>query len=109
MEELKDRLKIALETRRMTAAELARQSGVDKGAISHYLKGEFTPKSEAVGKMARALDVSPAWLLGFDVNMKGELLQPKIELYKLSAENQTRILAYYQALLDTQEEDHGDT
>ena len=109
MEELKDRIKIALETRRMTAADLARQSGVDKGAISHYLKGEFTPKSEAVGKMARALDVSPAWLLGFDVNMKGEVLQPKIELYKLSTENQTRILAYYQALLDSQGDDHGDT
>lgn len=109
MVEIKDRLKEALEFKGWTASELAKKSNINKGTISHYLHGDIIPKQSKIGAMATALGVSPAWLLGYDVNMKGELLQPKIQLYKLSEENQTRLLAYYQALLDTQEEDHGDT
>ena len=101
--EIRDRLKTALEERGMTASELAKKSGLNKGAISRYLKGTVIPKQSAVGAMATALSVSPAWLLGYDVNEKGELLQPKIQLYKLNAENQARLLAYYQALIDSQE------
>ena len=87
----------------MTAAELARKSGVDKGSISNYLKGKFLPKQNAIGAMSRALDVSPAWLLGYDVDIKGEEVKPQIELDKLSKDNQARLIAYYQALIDTQE------
>ena len=64
MVEIKDRLKEALYIRGMTAAELARQSGLDKGSISNYLKGKFIPKQNAIASMARALGVSPAWLMG---------------------------------------------
>ena len=109
MVEIKDRLKEALELKGWTASELAKKSNINKGTISHYLHGDIIPKQSKIGAMANALGVSPAWLLGYDVNMKGEVLQPKIELYKLSTENQTRILAYYQALLDSQGDDHGDT
>lgn len=108
MENLKDRLKLALEIRGMTAAELARRSGVDKGAISHYLKGEFTPKQSAVGKMATALSVSPAWLLGFSVTMDGKE-RAEIDVTKLSDVNREKLLAYYQALIDTQGAQDGDT
>ena len=62
MSELKDRLATALKQRQMTAGELARLSGLNKGSISRYLKGEFTPKKEAVDKMAHVLMVSPDWL-----------------------------------------------
>lgn len=108
MEELKDRLKMALELRGMTAAELARRSEVDKGAISHYLKGEFTPKQSTIGKMARALNVSPSWLLGFGVTMDGKE-RVEVDVSKLSDLNREKLLAYYQALLDTQGENNGDT
>lgn len=108
MEDLKDRLRMALELRGMTAAELSRRSGVDKGALSKYLKGEFTPKQSAVGKMARALDVSPAWLLGFGVTMDGKE-RIEVDVSKLSDVNREKLLAYYQALLDTQGAQDGDT
>ena len=103
MTEIKDRLNEALELRGWSASELAKRSNINKGTISHYLHGDIVPKQSKIGAMATALGVSPAWLLGYEVNMKGELLQPKIEMYKLSDENQTRLLAYYQALLDSQE------
>lgn len=38
MSELKDRLLEALSIREMTAAELSRKSGIDKGSISNYLR-----------------------------------------------------------------------
>lgn len=99
-----ERIKEALALRGMTAADLSRKTGIGKGLISRYLHGEVVPKQSKIAVIARALEVSPAWLLGYDVNMKGELLQPQIELYKLSADNQARLLAYYQALIDSQGE-----
>ena len=108
MEEIKNRLQEALDFKGWTGSDLAKRSGIGKGQISRYLHGQVIPKQSKIGAMADALGVSPAWLLGYDVNMKGEALQPKIQLYKLSVENQARLLSYYQALLDTQEEKDGD-
>jgi len=67
MENIKNRLLKALSMRGMTPAELARASGIDKGSISRYLSGKFEPKQSAVHAMAKALNVSPSWLLGYDV------------------------------------------
>jgi len=103
MEEIKDRLKNALEVRQMKPVDLARNSGISKGSISKYLKGTVLPKQNAIGTMAEALKVSPTWLMGFDVTMDGNLLPSEIQLDKLTEENRTRILAYYQALIDSQE------
>lgn len=103
MEEIRIRIKSALEQRDMMPVELARKSGISKGSISKYLKGTVLPKQNAIGAMAKALDVSPTWLLGYDVTMDGELLPSEIQLDKLTDENRTRILAYYQALIDSQE------
>lgn len=99
MEEIKDRIQEALFKRDMTASELAKRSGLNKGAISKYINGLIVPKQSAIGSMAQALGVSPAWLLGYDVPMQNT----SIEFERLNAENQARLMAYYQALLDTQE------
>ena len=102
MKEIKDRLAEALQFRGMTAAELSRKSGVDKGSISNYLKGKFLPKSNAIGSMAKALNVSPAWLLGYDLTIDGQ--EPvRVDLDKLNESNKARLMAYYQALIDSQE------
>ena len=107
MTDIKDRIKEALDAKGWSASELAKRSNINKGTISHYLHGDIIPKQSKIGAMATALGVSPAWLMGYDVNTKGEMLQPKVELYKLNANNQARLLAYYQALLDSQEADNG--
>lgn len=70
MEQIKKRLKEALQIRNITAADLARRSGMNKGSISKYLKGEVIPKQSAIGSLANALHVSPAWLMGYDVPME---------------------------------------
>lgn len=103
MDEIKDRLKKALDDRGMSAAGLAKKSGINKGAISKYLHGSVIPKQSAVGELARALDVSPAWLLGFNVTEDGRAVEAVLDLDALTDENRLRVLAYYQALLDSQE------
>lgn len=99
---IKDRLQEALTVRGMTASELANKSGINKGAISKYLKGTVTPKQTAIGILASALDVSPSWLLGYDLTMDGKE-PPVIDISKLNDINKEKIAAYYQALIDSQE------
>lgn len=102
MEEIKDRIKEALEVRNMTAAELSKKSGIGKGSISKYINGLVVPKQSAIGDMARALSVSPAWLMGYDLTMDGKE-KIEIDVDKLTDLNQEKLKAYYQALIDSQE------
>lgn len=63
------RLREALTVSGKKQADLVRETGLDRGAVSSYLSGKYEPKQKAIYKMAKALDVSEAWLLGFDVPM----------------------------------------
>lgn len=67
MTEFKDRLNEGLALRRMSAAELARLSGVNEGAISQYRKGNYKANQYNLDKIAKALNVSIPWLMGADV------------------------------------------
>ena len=101
---IKDRLNEALKVRNMTAAELSKLTGLNKSSVSRYLSGSSIPRSLAIGNMARALHVNPAWVLGYNVPMEAEETEPTMDINKLSKENQARLMAYYQALIDSQEE-----
>ena len=75
---LKDRLKIALDLREKKAVDLANDLKIPKSAISQYLYGYRTIKdSKRLYIIAEYLDVSEAWLMGFDVPM--ERLSNKLE------------------------------
>lgn len=67
--ELKDRLREALDLRQMRAVDLTEKAGVPKSAVSFYLAGKSKPKADRLYKIAQALDISEAWLLGYDVPM----------------------------------------
>lgn len=99
---IKDRLNEALKLRKMTAAELAKLTGLNKSSVSRYLSGSSIPRSLAIGKMAQALHVSPAWVLGYNVPMEAEEVKPVMDVNKLSKENYALLMAYYQALIDSQ-------
>jgi len=63
------RLKKGLEIRNMKQSELCRITKIPKSAISQYISGSFEPKQDRVFLIASALNVSEAWLMGFDVPM----------------------------------------
>lgn len=67
MELIKDRIAEALRVRDMLPIDLARRAGIDKGSISKYLKGDVLPKQSRIAAMANVLNVSPAWLMGYNV------------------------------------------
>lgn len=64
------RLAEALSIRGMRQNELCELTGVPKSALSQYLHGKFEPKNERLAAMARALDVTEAWLAGYDMPME---------------------------------------
>lgn len=70
METIANRLKEAMETRKMSFTALSAKTGIDKGSISHYRSGHYLPKQNNIYLLARALDVSEAWLMGYDVPME---------------------------------------
>lgn len=66
-ESLKYRLRQAMSCKGMSATELSRKTGITKSAMSYYLSGRSEPKANRLYVIAKALDVSEAWLLGYDV------------------------------------------
>lgn len=68
-ESIAERLRRALDDSGKRQADLMRETGLDRGAISSYLSGKYEPKQKAIYKLAAALNVSEAWLLGYDVAM----------------------------------------
>lgn len=70
----------ALEIRHISAAELSRKLNISEGTLSQYKKGLYEPKQRRTEAIAKALNVSVAWLFGGDVPMVEEtpadILQP---------------------------------
>ena len=58
-----------MELRGLRATDLVEKTGIPKGTISYYLSGKTEPKSDRLYILAQTLDVSEAWLLGYDVPM----------------------------------------
>ena len=65
-----DRIKRGLKIKGMKQAELCQITKIPKSAISQYISGAFEPKQDRIYLIAKALNVSEAWLMGFDVPME---------------------------------------
>lgn len=72
------RLSQALEARGMKAADLSKKTKVAEGTISCYINGRYEAKQNRVQVFAEALNVNPAWLMGYDVPMDTESRQPAV-------------------------------
>ena len=73
------RLALALSIRNLKQADLCAATGIPKSAMSQYIKGSFEPKQDRIFLMAKALNVSEAWLMGYDVPMEKEKISPSEE------------------------------
>ena len=62
------RLRLALDGKGLRASILAYRCGVDRSTISNYLNGKYVPKTEMLLKICEALDVSPEWLSGYEID-----------------------------------------
>lgn len=60
------RINEAFKKSHMTRNDLMKKTGLSKSAISYYLSGKVIPKQDKVFLLAKALKVSPSWLIGID-------------------------------------------
>jgi transcriptional regulator with XRE-family HTH domain len=71
------RIAEALLIKKMRQADLCKLANVPKSSLSLYLSGAYEPKQDRIYEMARVLNVSEAWLMGYDVPMEREKNSPE--------------------------------
>lgn len=73
------RLKEYMAIYNITQADILRRSqqyckkygvNLSKASLSQYVSGARLPKSDRIYVLSKALNVSPAWLMGYDVPME---------------------------------------
>ena len=57
------RLAELLQQKRLTQKELAHRVGITEAAVSHYIKGDRTPRSAVLARIANALGTSSDYLM----------------------------------------------
>lgn len=72
-----NRIRIAMNNVNKKQIDIVKETGVDKGALSSYLKGKYEPKQDVIYKLAKALNVSEMWLWGYDCPMERPEMQKK--------------------------------
>lgn len=75
--ELRDRLTEALKIRGMKAIDLSEKLDISRGTISYYMSGKSSPKADRLNLICSTLNVSEAWMLGYDVPMERTTEQKK--------------------------------
>ena len=85
------RIRILLAQTNLSQSDFCRKAGIQKSALSNYLNGDRQPNQKQLARISTAFDVSPAWLMGFDVPME---LTP---LKDISPFEKSLIIAYRSA------------
>ena len=70
IESFSNRLKRAMQIRNIKAVDLSEKTGISKSSLSEYISGKYEAKQNGIYLLAKALDVSEAWLMGLDVPME---------------------------------------
>ncbi|WP_256123555.1 helix-turn-helix transcriptional regulator, partial [Staphylococcus aureus] len=104
MNSFKDRLKQIMSERKISQSELSRRTGIGRNSISDYLNGKYEAKQDKVFKLAKALNVNEAWLMGFDISKNRKIENNDItSIYnKLTPPRQENVLNYANEQLDEQ-------
>ena len=112
METFSKRLKETMEMKNVSQTDLSKRTGLDKSLISNYVAGKYKAKSTNLYIIAKALNVSEAWLLGYDVPMEkeppivheeNERLSEFNELFsQLTDEQQSLIVSQIKGILSNQ-------
>lgn len=62
-----ERLSLIIKEKNIRQIDLCKATGIGKSAMSQYLHGAFEPKQHNLHTLASFLNVSEAWLMGYDV------------------------------------------
>ena len=98
-----NRIRIALSIRGMKQSELCQLTKIPKSALSQYISGCFEPKQDRIYLISKTLDVSEAWLMGYDVPMERDKKIPQVKQDELSKGEKMMIELFRQIPEDQQE------
>lgn len=70
MKTIAERIREGMELRNLKQSDLVEKTGISKGALSSYISGRYEPKQNNIYRIAKALSVNEAWLMGVDVSME---------------------------------------
>ncbi len=72
--QLSIRMEELLKSRGITQKELAKRAGITEAAISHYIKGDRTPRSSVLSRIAIVLNTTSDYLMeGIPQNSASEI------------------------------------
>ena len=97
-----ERIKLAMELKGIKQSDICKVTGIPKSAMSQYVSGSFEPKQNRIYLIAKALNVSEAWLMGIDVPM--QRLEKVIDEDTLT-DKERQLLDLFRLLTD-EEQDH---
>lgn len=110
-----ERLIEAMQLRNIDRSTVIRITGIDKGAFSAYVNGKYNAGQANLYLLAKALNVSEAWLMGHDVPLErnDSLSEPLPESYesftevlnKLSPAARQQALDYMKFLATLEQQD----
>lgn len=96
------RIERALAIKNMKQSELAKLANIPKSSLCLYIKGAYEPKQDKIYAMAEVLNVSNAWLMGYDAPMERndihqsteltECEKIMLDLFRLIPESQQKVL-----------------
>lgn len=66
MNSFSKRLKETMLNRGITQSDLSTMTSIRASSISDWLNDKYSPKQDKIAIIAKALNVSPAWLMGYD-------------------------------------------
>ena len=102
---IEDELRSLMVKKSGSVNKFASECGVPYSTIaSIFRRGVINTNINTIIKICQALQISADELSNGRITYLAEVAHPLIEFEKLSKDNQTRLLAYYQALLDNQED-----
>lgn len=61
-----NRIKQAMNDKGISQNDIVKHTGINKGSLSCYISGRYLPKQNTIYKLAKYLDVSPYWLMGYE-------------------------------------------
>lgn len=67
------RIKELLSDLGVSQIEFCNKTGIKPSALSNYLNNNRVPRQDAISKIADAYNVSPTWIMGYDVPRDIEL------------------------------------
>ena len=107
------RLHEMMQVLNISQQDIANRTGLNKSTISNYCNGNRTPNQRNTAIISDAFQISPAWIMGYDVDMyavdpnssaltKINSIVDSLHDFEISDSERVLILEYRQADRDTQ-------